>query len=335
MQNKICIISNESVYFKENKFYCDNLDLKSIPEGLSKKNTIKLYARNSNKIRSKIISISEIEISKNILSHLLKIFKSVVKDDSKYFIISLSPYTFLSIIILKLFRKKTFLYLRSDGFKEYEIIFGIIGKLIYGTMFTISSWLSNLVVCRDHLLRGKKGVLVNPSQLNEKWFENLKEPKLDKLQLLYVGRMRKEKGIFSLIELLKNTNIRLNIVTSEKEVKNVYTGNIKIISFENYNDSIIKFYDDSNIFILPSFTEAHPQVLDESLVRKRPVLVFNEIDHVKRDRYGVFVSERSTDSLKKNLEYIINNYKKIQIDMEKNILPTKKQFLNKLNEILN
>ena len=101
MQNKICIISNESVYFKENKFYCDNLDLKSIPEGLSKKNTIKLYARNSNKIRSKIISISEIEISKNILSHLLKIFKSVVKDDSKYFIISLSPYTFLSIIILK------------------------------------------------------------------------------------------------------------------------------------------------------------------------------------------------------------------------------------------
>ena len=202
-------------------------------------------------------------------------------------------------------------------------------------MFTISSWLSNLVVCRDHLLRSKKGVLVNPSQLNEKWFENLKEPKLDKLQLLYVGRMRKEKGIFSLIELLKNTNIRLNIVTSEKEVKNVYTGNIKIISFENYNDSIIKFYDDSNIFILPSFTEAHPQVLDESLVRKRPVLVFNEIDHVKRDRYGVFVSERSTDSLKKNLEYIINNYKKIQIDMEKNILPTKKQFLNKLNEILN
>ena len=115
----------------------------------------------------------------------------------------------------------------------------------------------------------------------------------------------------------------------------MYTGNIKIISFENYNDSIIKFYDDSNIFILPSFTEAHPQVLDESLVRKRPVLVFNEIDHVKRDRYGVFVSERSTDSLKKNLEYIINNYKKIQIDMEKNILPTKKQFLNKLNEILN
>ena len=43
----------------------------------------------------------------------------------------------------------------------------------------------------------------------------------------------------------------------------------------------MKFYDDHNIFILPSFTEAHPQVLDEALSRFRPVIVFSEISHVK------------------------------------------------------
>ena len=56
--------------------------------------------------------------------------------------------------------------------------------LIYGTMFTISSWLSNLVVCRDHLLRSKKGVLVNPSQLNEKWFLDRKPVNSEKIRLL-------------------------------------------------------------------------------------------------------------------------------------------------------
>ena len=90
---------------------------------------------------------------------------------------------------------------------------------------------------------------------------------------------------------------------------------IKIFHFKNENDSdIIKFYDDHNIFILPSFTEAHPQVLDEALSRFRPVIVFSEISHVKRDREGVFVYKRDHKSLIDTIKYIINNYK----DIEKN-----------------
>ena len=76
----------------------------------------------------------------------------------------------------------------------------------------------------------------------------------------------------------------------------------------------MKFYDDHNIFILPSFTEAHPQVLDEALSRFRPVIVFSEISHVKRDREGVFVCKRDHKSLIDTIKYIIKNYK----DIEKN-----------------
>ena len=47
--------------------------------------------------------------------------------------------------------------------------------------------------------------------------------------------------------------------------------------FEKKNN-MIKFYDNSNIFILPSFTEGHPMVLLESLARLRPVIIFNEIN---------------------------------------------------------
>ena len=202
-------------------------------------------------------------------------------------------------------------------------------------MFKLSSNLTNLISCREHLLRNKKGIIVNPSQINKNWFQNLKETKQDEIKLLYVGRMRKEKGIFSLINLLKNkSNFKLQIVNSQDN-ENIQTNtNINIISIDNNKDEIIKYYDDCNIFILPSFTEAHPQVLDEALARLRPVVVFEEIEHVKRDREGVFVSNRSFSALQDTCTSILKNYKNIQEKMKKNILPTKEKFINELESAL-
>ncbi len=202
-------------------------------------------------------------------------------------------------------------------------------------MFSISSIFSNLVACRQHLLRNRKGIIVNPSQLNQNWFKEIKETTTDDIRLLYVGRMRKEKGIFSLIDILKNkSDFNLEIINSEKDTTNQLHSNISVISFENYNDEIIKYYDKCNIFSLPSYTEAHPQVLDEALARLRPVIVFNEIQHVTRNRNGVFVCDRNFDSLEKTCKHILTNYKDIQMKMRENILPTKDSFLKELENIL-
>ena len=46
---KLFIISNESIYEDSGKFFCDNIDLKSTPEGLSKKFEVNLIARKSSK----------------------------------------------------------------------------------------------------------------------------------------------------------------------------------------------------------------------------------------------------------------------------------------------
>ena len=128
-------------------------------------------------------------------------------------------------------------------------------------MFYISTALTELIACREKLLRNKKGSIVNPSQLNDKWHQNLNMPQLDKIKLLYVGRIRVEKGIFSLIKMIKETQFNLKAVTSEIEINfQESIPNISLISYKNIDDSIIKFYDECNIFILPSFTEAHPQV---------------------------------------------------------------------------
>ena len=43
---------------------------------------------------------------------------------------------------------------------------------------------------------------------------------------------------------------------------------------------------------MPSFTEAHPQVVLESLSRRRPVIIFDEISHIIGEKKGIFVSKR-------------------------------------------
>lgn len=336
MKNKLFIITNESIFPNKNKdYFCDNIDLKSIPEGLNEFFVVEIIGRLSRKQRSKKINIKNINAFKSIFSYLYFIYKSFKLNNVRYLIISLSPYTFLANILLKIFSKKHFIYLRSDGYEEYKSILGNFGKFIYHLFFKISILKAELIACREHLLRKNKGTLVNPSQLNKNWLTNQNKIKKRKTKLLYVGRLRIEKGIFSLINIIKNSELSLTIVTAEKEIEfKSRNKNINLISFENYNDTIIKFYDEHSIFILPSFTEAHPQVLDESLARLRPVIVFKEIDHVKRNRKGVFVCDRNLQSLEDTILYINNNYENIVREMKANSLPTKKSFINELKIIL-
>ena len=57
--------------------------------------------------------------------------------------------------------------------------------------------------------------------------------------------------------------------------------NIKFLNEVAEKKRLIKLYDSHNIFILPSYTEGAPKVILESLARKRPVIVFRNIKHVK------------------------------------------------------
>ena len=80
-------------------------------------------------------------------------------------------------------------------------------------MFIITSRISTLISCRDYILMKKKGFVVSPSQLNKNWYENQKFKKSIKQNLIYVGRIRQEKGIFSLLEIIKNhPEVKLSVV---------------------------------------------------------------------------------------------------------------------------
>ena len=334
---KLVIISNESIFEENGNFFCDNIDIKTTPEGLNKKFEVHLHGRASKNQRSHKINLKNIYISKTFFNFFLNIYQSLREVSTKYLIISISPYTFLISIILRIFKKKPIVYLRSDGYGEYKAILGFFGPIIYHIMFIVVSNTSSLVSCRKYILKGKSGEIVSPSQLSPNWLANIKKPNLDKIKLLYVGRIRKEKGIFSLLELIKKIKIELtlSIVGAEKGFDDsIYEKNINLFNVESNEEKLIEYYDNHNIFILPSFTEGHPMALLESLARLRPVIIFKDIEHVIEDKKGIFISERNSESLLEKIEFIKKNYLSIQEEMKKNYLPTKQDFLRDLSSII-
>ena len=328
---KLFIISNESISLQGGKFYCDNIDLKSTPEGLNKKFEVNLFARKSNKKRAHEIRIKKIKIFNNIFSYISSLITALKDEEAKYLIISISPYTFVISLLIRLSGRKPIIYLRSDGYGEYKAILGKIGPVIYHFMFSVTATISNLISCRNYILREKKGKIINPSQLDSTWLRKSKDLKIKNFKLLYVGRIRVEKGIYSLVNLIKNKrDISLTVVGAEKDSSyKINQSNVKIFPTQNNKNKLIKYYDDHNILILPSFTEGHPMVLLEALARRRPVIIFDEIKHVIGNKKGIFISRRNFLSFFGTLNNIKKNYKKIQKDMKKNKLPTNKEFIEK------
>ena len=56
--------------------------------------------------------------------------------------------------------------------------------------------------------------------------------------------------------------------------------------------------------------------------------------HVKNKFRGIFICERNSINLKNKIQYIIENYLKIQKEMNKNKLITKKNFQKKFTNVL-
>ena len=73
---KLVIISNEKISKNENKFCCDNIDMKSIPEGLNQNLEVTIIAIKSNIYRFHKINLEKIKITSHIFSFLFNIFKT-------------------------------------------------------------------------------------------------------------------------------------------------------------------------------------------------------------------------------------------------------------------
>ena len=108
MKKKLFIISSEKIFSPNGKdFYCDNIDMQSTPEKLSEHFDVHVISKKTKKIKSKQIKIDSINIRENIVKYLIQIIKTRNETNSKYLIVSISPYTFLASLVLWILKKKT------------------------------------------------------------------------------------------------------------------------------------------------------------------------------------------------------------------------------------
>ena len=74
--NNLVIINNEKVFKENNNFYCDNLDLKIIPEELNEYYKVQYIVRSSNKKGEQNIKLSDIKTASNIFKFIYFVFKT-------------------------------------------------------------------------------------------------------------------------------------------------------------------------------------------------------------------------------------------------------------------
>ena len=330
----LIIINNEKIFKENNSFYCDNLDLKILPEGLNEYHEVQYIVRSSNKKGGQKINLKNIKVASNILKFIYYVFRTFKIPNVSYLLVSITPYTFLSFLILFLFRKRVFVYLFSSGHDEYKHILGSWSVWIYHIMYTIVTSNSKVIVCHERLYK-KKSHLVYVSSLNDEWLKDQKSASLDKVRFLYVGRMNPEKGIFEFLKTFNKIKFDAELsIVGNSENKKILNKNIKLLGYVADPKSLINIYDKHNIMVLPSFTEGTPYTVDESLSRKRPVIIFEDIAYIVRDKKGIFVSKRDIDSFSKTTKYIMDNYLEIQKKMEKNVLPTRKSMIKQISDII-
>ena len=325
----IIVLSNDEVSISQNNFSSDYNDTVNILESLDQKYNVKISSRRSKTKKN---------FSFKFINNLEFLNDNYLNDKTKLLMISITIRNFFNFFKLNLKKKflVSYVLLRSDGYKEYYHNYSWPGYFIYHLMFSYLKSTSNIISVSSNFTNLKQSKIIEPSELDRDWFKNKKIPNLKQPKLLYLGRFRKEKGVYSLLKLFKQIKLKSVLTLAGDIIKlNNLSKNIIVLGKINSKKKLIKIYDDHNIFILPSFTEGTPKVIKESLARLRPVIVFDEIRHVSRKYHGIYVCERSPDKLKKKIDYILKNYKKIQIKMKKNILTNKKDFQKKLIKLIN
>ena len=144
-----------------------------------------------------------------------------------------------------------------------------------------------------------------------------------KYDLVFSGRLVKNKGIFLLLEAVKKLkNVKLAIIgfgPLEKKIKKFikkHKLNVDFIGWVPGVEDLAKVYNQSKIFVMPSLNEGGPRVTLEAMACKVPVIMSRVgimLDIIKDGENGLFIDWDIEDISKKIAKLLEdkNLYKKI------------------------
>ncbi len=107
MENLV-VLNNEKVSKQNGKFFSRNYNFKILPEGLNKYFNVEYIVRKSNLNESHELKLNKIKIASNIIQFIFFLISTFKNKNTKYYIICITPYTFIASLFFIYFQKKGF-----------------------------------------------------------------------------------------------------------------------------------------------------------------------------------------------------------------------------------
>jgi len=169
------------------------------------------------------------------------------------------------------------------------------------------------------------GVDVNrfqPSKIHRNIIRKQLNIKDDCLIFLFVGRLKREKGVFELVEAFKNVSKRHDDVALlivgpdeeglKQELISRLEGHKEFVRFVDFTKTPEQYMAASDIFVLPSYREGFGSVIIEAASCGLPSIgsnIYGLSDAIKVGETGLLVSVRSSKLLEKAMLKLVNNDK--------------------------
>lgn len=255
----------------------------------------------------------------NIYSQLVytwNIVKLQGKVDTFIFFIG-ADLLIIPFFILKIFRKKTFLFFAGDPIKSSKAkndkmvcIQSILSKISCKLSDKIVVYSNNMIAEGGLTTYLDKIIVTNIHFLDFKKFKITKEYKNRKQCIGFVGRLSEEKGIINFvdaaIEISKDKDIKFVIIGEgplEKEIKNKLDNHnlnehVQLVGWISHEE-LPNYLNELKLLILPSYTEGLPKIILESMACGTPVLTTNvgAIPDIVHDESNGFLLEGNEPSL--------------------------------------
>jgi glycosyltransferase involved in cell wall biosynthesis len=169
----------------------------------------------------------------------------------------------------------------------------------------------NFIIRTFNIKKNKINVFMNFIDIDA--FRNFNEEKKNK-KLLFVGRLTKQKNIFTLLDAVSQTSCELDIIgdgelcseianyIKEKRIKAKLLGPLP-------NSELPKFYNRYPVYILPSFYEGNPKTLLEAMLCGSAVIATNVegIREIIEHRVNGLLCEPTIDSIREAIQELMSD----------------------------
>lgn len=328
---KILLVDNSAIVCKDKLHFTNSLnglflsellelgyELSYLQFAKQSIDNISVFGLEQNGVRCVPLSMTKNKVVR-YLSSIPKLFMEIKKADFVYFYY---PNTLRwSTVLCILLNKPYGLYIRGMIGISDRISRFIYKKAI--TVLTVSDFFTNMV---NEIVGKKISNTIRPMipYTEEDVFQNRKYPNKATFNILYLGRIAKDKG---LTELLTASNqladmgyaFELHLVGNGEYLNELKQMAVQLnmtdyVFFDGPvydNEKKAGYYKEADLYVIPTYHEGFPRTLYEAMIFGTPIITtfVGGIPTLMKDGINcIRIEPRSVDSIRNALVYSIENY---------------------------